>query len=202
MLALLGGFLAKSVLMQSPVGGLLKGISPRAWRIIAIAAALLAAVFLHQHYAHKALKTADATGYARAKAEDAEVAKKMAARARQTEATGRDITQKVEVSNVQATSNIRAHARDQRMRISDLQNSRVAGGPLPGLPGAASGGNDHANGSADAAVGGPFLAVPALELVDRAEQCDINTQNLIDLRNWIKLESQAFSGKEKNGGRQ
>ena len=66
----IGGWLAKSALMQSPIGRFLKAIPGKVWLFIAIAAVLAGAVVWHQHMAHKALLKADATGYARAKDED------------------------------------------------------------------------------------------------------------------------------------
>src|SRR5690242_17468522 len=66
---------------------------------IAAIAAIVVLFFVHQHYAHKALKAADLAGYQRAKAEDRAAALELAKHARATETVGRQVTQKVEADH-------------------------------------------------------------------------------------------------------
>ena len=58
MIAALAGFLARSALMQSPVGAFLKAIPKQVWIALAIAFAVGAAVAVHQHVAHMAIADA------------------------------------------------------------------------------------------------------------------------------------------------
>lgn len=60
MIAAVASFVAKSALMQSPIGGLLKAIPRQVWVALAILAAIAAAYLFHQHVAHKAIADAKA----------------------------------------------------------------------------------------------------------------------------------------------
>lgn len=172
MIAMLGGWLAKSVLMQSPVGGVLKRISPKVWLYIAIALAVAGAVVWHQHAAHKALRTADATGYARALKDVAERQKKI-------DAAAVKLKQKVDARTAKIAQQERTHYDQDVARNHALADAlrlrynapagppRRSGAALPSAarPASAAGGSQP---PADAGM----AQVPALPLITYAEQCD------------------------------
>jgi sensor c-di-GMP phosphodiesterase-like protein len=106
-------WLAKSALMQSPVGALLKAVPAWAWKALAIIALLVAAFLWHQHAAHKALNAA----YAHGKADEAERVKKQALelKAKIDALTGKIATQE-RAKNEEANRRIAADAGDLRMQ--------------------------------------------------------------------------------------
>lgn len=162
-------------------------VPPKVWIALAIAAALLVGYLVHQHRAHNALKAAHDAGYTQAKAEDVEAARKIAARARQIEANGRVITQKVEVQHAKDNARVNDNARDLRLRAPPgIGGVRVTGSALPGLSGPTGSGD----GAAQGAISG-LAQIPWLPLIDHGELCDLDRAKLTALQSWVALQRKA-----------
>jgi hypothetical protein len=195
------GFVAKSALMQSPIGAWLKMVPAWAWKALAIAAALVALVLVHQHYAHKAIAAAKAEQQT---ADNSRFAKQLAHVAEQANA----IRIKAEALSASIAAQERTrHEQDLRRNAADAAALRVRGpgaaashcGPVdhPGLSASAGGRLDAASG-ADAAgpalPAGEWATVPWTWLVDRAREHD---DLLAEVRTWRSSDTRPRSAWEQ-----
>jgi hypothetical protein len=198
-------FLASSALASAFRGGLgaaagkavaharadWSAIPPKAKLALLAVVALIAACFVHQHYAHKALKAANQAGYDRAKQEDAAELALLKQRAQTATKNGRQIAQEVRTKNDQVNRDIHASADDERMRGPGAASCRRV--DHPALP-AARGGYVAPGGPGDVA-GGPlpaddgFAAVQWSWLVDSAEQADLERAEVLAWRDWYRREA-------------
>jgi hypothetical protein len=177
------------------------------WLVIAAIAVVVGAYFLHQHFAHKALKTAHDAGYAEGVRDNeaAHVAAQGMANARAE----------------QINSKIRSKSDEEARTVTHTADDLRLRGPgkavCPGLataPGAASG-HVAAGGPGDAAVGQvldperpTLIALPFAPTIAFAEQCDLNRSEALSWRESDKqqragsekLEPGVISRKGKNGG--
>jgi hypothetical protein len=170
-------------------------VPPKVWYGLAIVAALVASILVHQHYAHKALKAADAAGYARAAKEDADALVALRKRAEVAEANAKAIAQDIRNRNDETNRAIAADAASLKLRGPGAASCRRISDPaLPatrGQPVAA----DHqradaAPGQVLATDGQPDLAaVPWQWLVGRAEQCDLDRAESLSWRDWYARQS-------------
>jgi hypothetical protein len=179
MIAWIGAFLAKSVLMQSPIGKLLKNVPVPVWKVLAIAAAILGLVLLHQHVAHKAIADAKAEQKA---ADDAAFVRQLAqARAEALNWKGRA----EQAGQAIAKLNKEKHDAETRSHAVAAQSLLVRGpraaaghcGPVDRTgPGAGSDRHDDAASNPDAAgsqmPAGNWALVPWDWLVSRALEHD------------------------------
>lgn len=174
--------------MFAAIGLFFKGLSPRVWLFIALALALAGAVFMHQRAAHRAIKNADAAGYARASNEIAAKAQALEAKANRLNAA---IAAQARKRNDEENRLIARSADDLRVRGSGKANCPRN----PGLP-AGAGQSRPTSGGADAA--GPAMpsddlaAVPWDWLVDRAEQADLNRAEALAWRDWYRRMVEAW----------
>lgn len=184
--ATLLAWLAKSALMQSPIGAFLRWIPRPVWKWLALGAAALALFLVHQHVARKQISAAEKRGYDRAIADvkAAQARTDAAARARKAriDTAATKITTKAEAHYEQAASDIAGDARALRLRRPPIvEPVRVTSRALPGFPGGAGGGDGAAQGEV------PGLAqIPWLELVDHGELCDLDRAKLATLQGWIR----------------
>ncbi len=176
MIATFGGWLAKSALMQSPLGPILS----RFWKPLLIGLAILAAVLWHQHIAHNAIAAAEKRGEARAYANVERQARELTAKA---DALNGKIAGAMREKNREENARIAADADDLRLRGPGA--ARCAG--VTRLP-AAAGGSQSAGRNGDAT--GPQMppadsaAVPWGWLVDRGEEHDLNRAEVLAWRDW------------------
>lgn len=167
-----------------------KRVPPKVRYALAIAAALIAAFFVHQHYAGKALKAADGAGYARAKGEDAKVADRIRQQAltlkARAEQLGIQISSALKEQHNAKIDSVHADVAD----VVRLGPGKAGCGRLdhPAAP-ALSGGQEPASGAGDAPLaqvpdrGGPALiALPFDDAVRFAGQCDINRDEVLKAR--------------------
>lgn len=169
-------------------------IPPKGWLIIAIVLAIVVGFFVHQHRAHAAIAAAEKRGYDHAiadvKAQQARVDARARARKARIETAATRITQKTEAHLAKTVTDIAGDARALRVRGAPrLEPVRVTGGALPGLPGAAGGGD----GAAQGAVSG-LAQVPWIELVDHGELCDVDRAKLGALQGWIREQAALHNG--------
>lgn len=161
MFAPLIGFFAKSVLMQSPAGALLKRIPRQVWLVLAIVALLVAAFFWHQHKAHSAIDSAVKAAVSTAidkrdgqwRAQLAKAHGQAIAERDRSEANGRKIATDTKGIHDEAVRNNAGDARDLFLRGAG-KAAAPAGcrpGDYPGLSAAAGRYVDHPSG-ADAAA--------------------------------------------------
>lgn len=190
MIGTVASFVAKSALMQSPVGAFLRWVPAWAWKALAIVAVLLGFYLWHGHAVTKALSAADKAGYERRAAEDAKALVELLQRARTAEATAAAISADERKKNDEASRAVRSSAADLSMRGPGASSadrrcesrsglSAPAGGPQPSV--------DAGN------VAGALLSVddrlaeradvPWRWLVARAEQCDLDRAEVIAWRN-------------------
>jgi hypothetical protein len=158
---------------------------------LAVVAALVLSVVVHQHVAHKHLKAADAAGYARARTEDAKVLAEFKKRALTAEANGRQIAQEVRNRNETDNRNIHTAAADLRVHGAGAASCRRI--DYPAIP-AASGGHGAASRPADAAVaqvpsGEELFGLPIDGAVSFAEDHDLDRAEVLSWRVWYKLEA-------------
>jgi hypothetical protein len=195
----IGAWLAKSVLLKS-LGGFVKGIPPKVWLILLGIAALIGAIVWHQLAAHKALKKADATGYARAKDEDAKAltkAHKEALAWKQTaDAAKAKLAQEIKERNDEEARRIIRTADDLlvrgpgKARCGQSDHSSVA---------AASGGHATSGGQPGAAVDRlpdpqrvDLIGLPFAGTIGTAKQCDLNRSEALSWREWYERQSKAW----------
>lgn len=169
-------------------------IPPKGWLIIAIVLAIVVGFFVHQHYAHAAIKAAEKRGYDQAivdvKAEQARLDARARARKARIETAATNITQKTEVHLAKTVTDIAGDARALRLRGAPrLEPIRITGGALPGFSGAAGLGD----GAAQGAVLG-LAQVPWGELVDHGELCDVDRAKLGALQGWIREQAALHNG--------
>lgn len=164
MIAMIGGFLAKSALMRSPIGGFLKMIPRWAWIALAGAVLVLLAVWWH---AGKKDAFGDARYQAGYSARDAEITKLQ----REREAADRKLAEEIRRRVNAENARIAADANALRLRGPGRATC-----PNPPRPGPGAGGHDAAAAGADAArpalPAGEWAAVPWNWLVRRAEEFD------------------------------
>ena len=198
MIASLAGWLAKSALMMSPVGGFLKLVPGWAWKLIGIAAVVGALLWAHQHVAHKALKKADAAGYQRAKDEDARALVKAHkdALAWKTKYDRNEATrsQKFRENTDAQIAAINRHA-DNLLR-NGPGKARCGQVAYPGTSAGAGGSVASSRpGSAAAASLPPadgLAAVPWNWLVNTGGQCDLNRSEAQSWRDWYSALVKAW----------
>lgn len=173
-------------------------IPPKGWLIIGLIVAAIVGFLVHQHEAHKALEerysTGYSTGYAKAiadvKAEQAKVDAAARKRKARIETAATNITEKKETNLANDLSDIARDARALRVRGAPaIEPRRIAGGALPGLPGAA----ELGNGNAAREVPG-LAEIPWGELVDHGEACDVDRAKLETLQSWIREQAQLHNG--------
>jgi uncharacterized membrane protein len=192
MIAGIAAWLARSALMQSPIGGFLKLVPARAWKALAIVAVLIALFFWHQHAMHKALKAADHAGYERRADEEAKALARFTAKVDEyTRATDK-IAREARTRNDQQALDIR--------RAGDALSVRGPGKARTGRPAAvpaSSGEHGTASGNAPgpAATVVPasdgqdeFAAVPWSWLVGTGTQCDLDAAEVIEWRGWYQRQ--------------
>lgn len=190
MFALIGGFLAKSALMSSPIGGFLKAIPRQVWIALAIAATVLAVVLWYNHQIHAAYDRGHKEGVA---AENARLAKRAEALTAQIRKKGEDLA---------------AHIRSKNREANDRSNALAAGlvrdGPgraayrCPANSAAASGYQPRL-GNGDVAASGvptgdrlpvevpdPLAVVPWGWLVSKSQSCDLNLHDNQAWNEWYR----------------
>jgi hypothetical protein len=192
------GFLAKSALMQSPVGAFIRWVPKWAWIVLAVVAAVAGAYLWHQHVAGKALKSADAAGYARAKAEDAKALQDLRSKANEAASNGRSIAQDTRSKNDETNRAAHAAAGDLLVRGAGASRSRCVGDPA--VP-AASG--EHGAAPDAAHVARALLSdddrtadradVPWRWLVGRAEQSDLDRAEVVAWRSWYQRQADEWN---------
>lgn len=182
MFTAVAAFFARSALMSSPVGGLLKAVPRWAWIALAGALALLGAYLWHQHAAHKALDAA----YARGRDD---YAAKVEAHARSIEAKAADLAARInQPIRDKLNENLgRIHADADAVRLrgpgaAECRDPRFS---------AAAGGPQQAGGPADAALPkvpypewSALIAMPLSTGVGFAEQHDAFREEVISWRTW------------------
>lgn len=160
-------------------------IPPKAklWILAAIAA--IALFFVHQHFAHRALKAADQGGYDRARAEDAKALVELRNRAATAERNARTISQEIRSRTDEDARISHAAADDLRLRGAGAAScGRIRDPAVP----AAAGGHQPVGGTADAPLGqvpdagGPELI--ALPFNDTVAFADDHDQLLIEVKGW------------------
>jgi hypothetical protein len=206
LLALLGGWLAKSALMTSPVGGFLKGFGSlvrripwQVWLTLAIVAAAAGGYFWVKHEIHQAYASGHKDGYAQAVREiNAREAKKVAPLVNaKTVADTKNITtnQQARKSYDAGNAHVDRNVADL-LSVYDRPSGHAGGSAQSGVPAAAvPAGADPAQPRADdglAQAGGevaaePTITVPAKQLITRAGICD---RDFIALKAW----EQAYAG--------
>jgi hypothetical protein len=158
-------------------------ISPAAWRIIIVVAVLAAGVILHQRAAHKALRTADATGYARAMTEVETKAKALKAKADRLNAA---IAADERKRNDEQARHIARDADDLRLRGA----GKAICPRHAGLPGGSSGPvapGRPADDTLDPVLdgrGAELIALPFDDTVAFAEQRDLDRAEVLSWRSW------------------
>jgi hypothetical protein len=181
MFAAIGAWFAKKAIFGS-IGSFFKGIPPKVWLILFGIAALIGAIVWHQHAAHRALKKADATGYARALSEVAEKQKKIDAAAlalkRKVDAITLKISQQEHARYDQTVANNRTLADELRHRPPP--RSQACPGSIVSGSSAAPGATSGARSGVDAGM----AEVPWLPLVDHAEQCDADHAARVGWDSW------------------
>lgn len=179
MIAALGLWVAKSALMQSPIGGLLKMVPARVWKLLAIAAAIGLLIFLalrwHGGRVEQLKTTSFNAGYAKRVAEDTAEATARAARDVAITAPIRRKTDETIRNNARLADAVR------------LRGPGAAAACIDAVP-AGTGGRQPGAGQADAAGAGlpdaQRIAVPFPWLVDSAERCDGNLAEVLAWREW------------------
>lgn len=152
-------------------------IPPKVKLILLAIVAAVALIFLHQWYADRQLKAADQAGYDRAKREDQAAMTKArtdaAAWKQKADVSNGKIKQKGDTLHDQAVTHNRALADDLRLRVgTKVQPSGRSGPGMPGVATAA-GRPDGSQPYTDAGLAEQATAtVPALDLINYAEQCD------------------------------
>lgn len=176
MMALIATFLGNSVLMQSPLGPILK----RFWKPLLIGLAILAAFLWHQHIAHQAIDAAVKRGEARAYANVAKQAHDLAAKA---DAMNSKIAAAMREKNREENARIAATADALRLRGPGAARCAAVAG-IPRAPGR----HDPSGWFGDVA-GSPMpaedsAAVPWGWLVGRAEEHDLDRAEVLAWRDW------------------
>lgn len=182
--------------------GIAKGIPPKAWLAIGIAAALVGGYFFHQHKADAALKAAYAAG-------TADDAAQWRTRLAQAQAAAEQWRKKAEANAAAISTDERTrHEQDLRDIHARADDQRVHGpghaaapacagsGGDPGLP-AAAGGHGAPGGGADAGLVGvpaddPLAIVPWNDLTARAADADANRAEALRWREWYRREADAW----------
>lgn len=152
---------------------------------------MLALLFLHQHYAHAALKAADQAGYDRRASEDVKVLADLRRDVAVADAQVKAIAAKERKTNDEANARIAADAGTLLVHgpgkaaaancrpVSDPGVSAVSGGPQPPANAANDAGAilPGGDGPTDRAV------VPWGWLVGRAKECDLDRAEAVAWRN-------------------
>lgn len=179
MIPLIAGWLGKSVLMQSPIGGFLKSLTPRAWLHIAIVAAVVVGFFVHQHKARS-------FGKERFNAGVASEAARIEAKAREIERKAAALSEKSRKLNDETNRRIDDRARSLLVRGPGKAACSVS------IP-AASGGRVEASGSGNAPLARvPYpewqqlIGLPFTSTVEFARLCDLNRAEVLTWRQWHK----------------
>jgi hypothetical protein len=180
LLAKLGG--AKATLAKVP---------PKVWYGLAIVAAVVGSFFVHQHYAHKALKAADASGYNRARQEDAKVIAQMRVRAEAAEANAKAISQDTRNRNDETNRRIASSADALLVRGPGAASCRRVSNPTVSAsssqPRASSGAGDAAASPMSSDDG--TAAVPWVWLVNSSREADLNRAEVLSWRDWYQRQS-------------
>lgn len=178
MIAAAGAWLAKSALMQSPVGGLLKAVPRWVWIAIAVAILIFGAVRWHNGRIEDLKTTSFNAGYAKAVSD------------------GKKGIGKIEQKSIAIATEIRSKTNEKiRDSARHADNLRLRGPAAaacinPRLPAAARGHVAAGGGSGPALAGlpdeagPPLIAVPFDQAVDRAEVDDANRIEVVAWREW------------------
>lgn len=193
MIAAAAAWVAKSALMQSPIGGFLKAVPKQVWIALAIALAIFTAVKWHGHEAHAATDAA----YRRGKAE---VEAYYAAKSGEWIQRIGQIASKRKEINREENRRIVAHADTLRLSGPGKAACPYA---TPAVPG---GRSDAASGPVDAGLdrvpdqrGPAFAAVPFDDLVTVGQYCTLNRQEVIDRRAAEKALQDAWAREQGAG---
>lgn len=177
-------------------GAALAGKVPaKAWLI---AGALFAGVLLYFWHGSKVReleatafhKGEEAAAY-RIQAQAIIIRNKAEAVRRKAEAKAVQITGEIDRVHAQGTADIRARADALRVRgpRKAIADSRVHGGPVPGVPGTA--------GVADAAADQYYVRVGWYDLVREGTNCAIDAKTLTDLQDWVRAQARASEERVK-----
>lgn len=183
MLALIGGFFAKSALARSPVGAVLGGIPRRAWIAMAIVLLLAAGYLWHEHKAGAAIAAAEERGAAAAYANVERQARELEAKA---DALNARIAEQMRKRTDAKLDAVARDADDLRMRGPGAARCTV----VAGIP-AAAGGRGAAGRPADAAMGtvrdsggADLIALPFAATAGFAGQHDSFRLEALAWRGW------------------
>lgn len=177
-------------------GRFLKLIPWQVWAVLGVLLALGAGARWHGGKVESALNAADAAGYSRAiaevKAEQARIAARALVLKNQAERLQAAANEIVRIDHAKDASDTRARADALRLR------------PPPGEGGSARCQADRAGipGPAAPAAGqgepvSTMASIPWLELVNRAERCDLNTAALTAWEQWYERQKAAWQEWEK-----
>lgn len=177
-------------------GRAVKAIPPRAWLWIALAAALFVGFLIHQHkvkaLAEERYATGFKTGYAAAR-EDTRQAQA------EREKIGDIIARKIKEQNDETVLAINRLGDSLRVRGPGKASAHCA----PVSPGAS--GYKPASGSGDVAVDRlsdqeriDLIALPFGELIDKAEQCDMNLAEVNAWREWHSSITKSWRNSEQD----
>jgi hypothetical protein len=206
MFASIGLWFAKSALMMSPVGGMVRGAGavigklPRQfWYALIVIAIVVGGYFWVKHQIHAAYDRGYKDGYTQARNEDIAAAAKQREAAlawkKRADDANETIRQKEQALHDQTVASNRALADALRVRVHNAQ-VQPAGGGGQAVPGAAAAADRHSRPQpqADAAVAGgaaaPRVCVDAGRLIDYAEQADNDHDALIRIEDaWRQYQA-------------
>lgn len=170
-------WLGRSVLMQSPLGGFLKSLTPRAWLHIGLVAAVVIGFLWHQRHARAEIAAAEKRGEDRAYAAVTEKARKLAQDAAQLSA---------KIRSLNDATNRRIDA-DARALLVRGPGKAACTGSIPAAPS----GRQPASGPADAPLARvPYpewqqlIGLPFPDTVEFARLCDANRAEALSWREW------------------
>lgn len=191
----LGAWLARSALMQSPIGGFLKAVPRQVWIALAIALALFIAFKWHGHRVNNALATAEKRGEQRAYA-------RVEAKALKIAAGAADISAKARSLNSEKNRRIAVDADALRVRgpgrAACLNPAATAAGRYVAPAGRSDAPRPQMPAGDQPALPDALAAVPWPWLVNRAEQCDLNRAEAETWRSW---HAQLVAQWKKDGGK-
>lgn len=201
-----GAWLAKSALMSSPAGGLIRGaggflkrVPWKVWVAIAIAVALWLGWRWHQHAVHTAYKQ----GYAAAIKDIRAAEAKKIAPLKEAKAAGdaqiAASTQQIRKTHDAQVTHVDRNLADLLGVLEHTQGAArsQAGGRLPGAAGAA--GAERGASPADdrlaqdvAADPGVLVAIPARQLYTRSATCDRDYSALTAWEDWYAAYKRTY----------